>query len=166
MAGIGLKWHLNNKFGRFVRSASKINVLYLHINTSEFKAVWNSTWNYSFWIDQKVESANLPKKLQQNGTFITSTDVGFIARLLQTPFALVNTCSTVQKFFFFCHFIIVVISKNSWFLWLLSLWYVFKVTGRVCVFIGTVRRFLEHHGNSIETVVFAVSNTEEVCMTW
>lgn len=28
---------------------------------------------------------------------------------------------------------------------------------------GTVRRFLENHGESIETVVFAVSDTEEVC---
>lgn len=28
---------------------------------------------------------------------------------------------------------------------------------------GTVRRFLENHGESIEAVVFAVSDTEEVC---
>lgn len=37
----------------------------------------------------------------------------------------------------------------------------------MCVFMsfkGTVRRFLENHGNSIEAVVFAVSDTEEVCM--
>lgn len=33
------------------------------------------------------------------------------------------------------------------------------------VFTGTVRRFLENHGDSIDTVVFAVSDTEEVCMT-
>lgn len=31
-------------------------------------------------------------------------------------------------------------------------------------FKGTVRRFLENHGNSIEAVVFAMSDTEEVCM--
>lgn len=30
-------------------------------------------------------------------------------------------------------------------------------------FTGTVRRFLENHGNSLEAVVFAVSETEEVC---
>lgn len=35
----------------------------------------------------------------------------------------------------------------------------------VCVFTGTVRRFLENHGNGIEAVVFAVSDTEEVCTT-
>lgn len=37
-----------------------------------------------------------------------------------------------------------------------------------CVFVwfkGTVRRFLENHGNSIEAVVFAVSETVEVCTT-
>lgn len=34
----------------------------------------------------------------------------------------------------------------------------------LCYFTGTVRRFLESHGNSIEAVVFAVSETEEVCM--
>lgn len=33
------------------------------------------------------------------------------------------------------------------------------------VFTGTVRRFLENHGNSIDTVVFAVSDTEEVGIT-
>lgn len=33
----------------------------------------------------------------------------------------------------------------------------------MCVwFKGTVRRFLENHGSSIEAVVFAVSDTEEV----
>uniref|UniRef100_A0A667Z1D7 Ganglioside induced differentiation associated protein 2 n=1 Tax=Myripristis murdjan TaxID=586833 RepID=A0A667Z1D7_9TELE len=31
----------------------------------------------------------------------------------------------------------------------------------LCVFSGTVRRFLENYGNNIETVVFAVSDTEE-----
>lgn len=29
--------------------------------------------------------------------------------------------------------------------------------------LGTVRRFLENHGENIETVVFAVSDVEEVC---
>lgn len=36
----------------------------------------------------------------------------------------------------------------------------------VHLFIGTVRRFLENHGNSIEAVVFAVSDTEEVCIVY
>lgn len=31
------------------------------------------------------------------------------------------------------------------------------------MFPGTVRRFLENHGENIETVVFAVSDVEEVC---
>lgn len=31
------------------------------------------------------------------------------------------------------------------------------------IFLGTVRRFLESHGENIETVVFAVSDVEEVC---
>lgn len=31
------------------------------------------------------------------------------------------------------------------------------------MFLGTVRRFLENHGENIETVVFAVSDVEEVC---
>lgn len=32
-----------------------------------------------------------------------------------------------------------------------------------CVSSGTVRRFLEYHGESLEAVVFAVSDNEEVC---
>ncbi len=34
---------------------------------------------------------------------------------------------------------------------------------RTFIFLGTVRRFLESHGENIETVVFAVSDVEEVC---
>lgn len=34
------------------------------------------------------------------------------------------------------------------------------------MFTGTVRRFLENYGNSIEAVVFAVSETEEVCIIY
>lgn len=44
----------------------------------------------------------------------------------------------------------------------------FRRISSQCVFptfmsLGTVRRFLENHGENIETVVFAVSDVEEVC---
>lgn len=39
------------------------------------------------------------------------------------------------------------------------------VSWKPACFSGTVRRFLENHGNGIEAVVFAVTETEEVCLT-